>query len=166
MTLEVKKINKDDFSQFGSVFSIDNKKPNHQEKDYDWWPDLVFLNKIDQPYGVGMSIVRKHAPSLRSAERHMKTQEFCMSLDGDIIIVVGPANYPNEPTRLPKLTQFAAFLIPEGEAVVLDPGIWHWVPFPIEKQTRFFVVFASGTSQNDLHISDFPPGEVLEFILP
>ena len=39
----------------------------------------------------------------------------------------------------------------------MHAGTWHWVPVPVNREeSKFLVVFASGTEAEDLEIRDLP----------
>jgi hypothetical protein len=42
-----------------------------------------------------------------------------------------------------------------GEGFILDPGAWHWIPFPVgRRRSRWLVVFKARTGQDDLQVMD------------
>jgi len=80
-------------------------------------------------------------------ERHLKTPEILSAVDGDSVICVAP---PQEPVN-GSLAGMKAILVKKGESIVLATGAWHWIPFPVGKESSLFlVVFRSGTGDDDL----------------
>jgi hypothetical protein len=85
-------------------------------------------------------------------ERHLKTAEMLVALDGDAIVCMAP---PQEPVG-GSLTGVVAVKMRLGEALVMETGTWHWIPFPTGKKTvRYLVVFRNQTGADDLHFFDF-----------
>jgi ureidoglycolate hydrolase len=163
--LRLQNLTEKTFSEYGQIISPESVKPSDREELYDWWADLVLFDKISNNYGVGMAKVQKHSTPQRCAERHMATPEFLLPIGGDMGIIIGPPDYPEEPSRLPDISRFAAFRIREGEGALLKPGVWHWVPYPLQSKIHMLVIFAVETSKKDLTVSEFPNGSVLELEL-
>jgi hypothetical protein len=85
-------------------------------------------------------------------ERHLKTREMLVALDGDAVVCMAP---PQDPMG-GSLTGVVAVKMRLGEAIVMDTGTWHWIPFPTGKKTvRYLVVFRNQTGADDLHFCDF-----------
>jgi ureidoglycolate hydrolase len=85
-------------------------------------------------------------------ERHLKTREMLIALDGDAVVCVAP---PQEPVGN-SLTGVVAVKMRRGEAFVMETAAWHWIPFPTGKKTvRYLVVFRNQTGADDLHFCDF-----------
>jgi len=81
-------------------------------------------------------------------ERHLDTGEILTSLRGDCILCAAP------PGEL-KPEKIRAFSLKEGQAVVLQPGAWHWIPFPVKKEgARILVIFQDRTGEDDLEIRE------------
>ena len=86
--------------------------------------------------------------SLSRMERHLDTGEILTVLQGDCVLCAAP------PGEL-KPEKIRAFLLKEGQAVVLQPGAWHWIPFPLKKVgARILVVFQDRTGEEDLEIRE------------
>jgi mannose-6-phosphate isomerase-like protein (cupin superfamily) len=89
--------------------------------------------------------------TLVKMERHLKTAEVLVALDGDAVVCLAP---PQEPAggRLQGLT---AVRVRAGESFVMETGAWHWIPYPAGSRTvRFLVVFRNATGDDDLHFVD------------
>jgi hypothetical protein len=88
-------------------------------------------------------------------ERHLRTKEALVALEGEAVLCVAP---PQESAN-GGLAGITAVRICAGQALILETGAWHWIPFPIgEKTARFLVVFRSGTGKDDLYYHDFAQG--------
>jgi ureidoglycolate hydrolase len=65
----------------------------------------------------------------------------------------------------PDYEKMEAFLITEKQAVVVEKGVWHWTPMPLEPEVSIICSFAEDTQWNDLDVQALPPGEVVQVIL-
>jgi ureidoglycolate hydrolase len=163
MKLVVQNLSAETFTAFGQVCVVPQPvKPDHSCDGYDWWPNRCLFDSIEGKYGIGLSKIKRHSLRQAKSERHMKTPELLLPIDSDMIIIVGPPDYPDEPARLPDLSRFAAFRIKAGEAIVMKPGVWHYESIPVKEETYMYCIFQSDTGENDNWIVDFPDEEVLE----
>jgi ureidoglycolate lyase len=117
---------------------------------------------VDGGYGIGYATQAKRPFVQTCAERHMQTPELLLPTGGDMIVAIGAPDHLQEPARLPGPARFAAFRVPEGNAIIMKPGVWHWAPFAVDATIRLLVIFKAGTSQNDVTVVDFPREGVLE----
>jgi len=86
-------------------------------------------------------------------ERHLRTREALIALDGEAVLCVAP---PQESVH-GELSGITAVRICAGQALILEVGAWHWIPFPVGTSTaRFLVIFKSGTGKDDLYYHDLP----------
>jgi hypothetical protein len=84
-------------------------------------------------------------------ERHLRTREALIALDGEAVLCVAP---PQEGAN-GGLSGITAVRIRAGQALILETGAWHWIPFPVGDSTaRFLVIFRSGTGKDDLYYQD------------
>ena len=163
MKLTLQSLSSKAFTEFGHVCVVPpTDKPEHSCDEFDWWPDRILFDSITGKYGAGFAKIKRSPFRQKCSERHMKTPEFLLPVNGDMILILGPPEYPNEPSRLPDFSRFAAFKIKAGEAVLLKPGVWHYAGMPFEDEIYMYCIYASGTGENDLALVDFPNGTVLE----
>ena len=84
-------------------------------------------------------------------ERHLRTREALIALDGEAVLCVAP---PQESAN-GELSGITTVRICAGQALILETGAWHWIPFPVGDSTaRFLVIFRSGTGKDDLYYQD------------
>lgn len=163
MKLKAQPLTAQDFAPFGEIVTLpQHRQPTGSLEGLDFWADLVPLQNIGAPYGVGYATLDKRPFVQTCAERHMQTQELLHAIGGDMIVVVGPPDYPDEPNRLPPMESFRAFRVPAGDTVIMKPGVWHWAPFAAGGPMRLLVIYKANTGQTDVGYADFPPGKVLE----
>ena len=89
---------------------------------------------------------------LNRMEHHLRTREALIALDRDAVLCVAP---PQEDAN-EDLSGITAVRICAGQALILETGAWHWIPFPVgDTAARFLVIFRSGTGKDDLYYHDF-----------
>lgn len=95
----------------------------------------------------GLLVCEPRSTAVSKMERHLKTPEILVALEGDSLLCLAP---PTAKTKdLHKASK--AFMVRQGEALVLHPGTWHWIPFPLgDTPSRFLVIFRRETGEDDL----------------
>ena len=147
MIIKPKPLEASEFKKYGSILTGYSGRPMADDDVITYWGEVAEID-VKQPISAGVLLGHKRPMSTDKLERHNETPEILTALDGDAIILVAAGQ--NDEVK-----DIAAFHVRQGEAVALDPGIWHWTPFPKNKeQCRFLVLFYSGTEVNDLIIKD------------
>ena len=163
MKVKVQPLTADAFAPFGQILSLPTKSPTAVvDGGLAYWADLIVLPGTHGPVAVGYSHIVKRPFTQDHMERHMATSEYLQPARGNMIVLVGPPMFPDEPGRLPPLDTFAAFLVEEGQAVALSPGTWHYAPFAADKPIGVSVIFNAGTGKDDAVVVPLPDGEVFE----
>ncbi len=80
-------------------------------------------------------------------ERHTGTTELLVQLQNDCVLFLAK---PSETT--PAGSEVKTFLLKQGQALVLDRGTWHWIPFPVDENCRTLVVFKAKTPKLDYEV--------------
>lgn len=97
--------------------------------------------------------------SLSKLERHVQTPEMLFAMEGDSVICVAPPQEPKDGV----LKGLKAVRVAKGQALILDHGAWHWIPFPTGKRaTCFLVIFRAKTGADDLDFCDLAHPLTLE----
>jgi ureidoglycolate hydrolase len=102
---------------------------------------------LEAPCSAGVVECAKRPRVLRLMERHQRTPEMIVFLDGEGVACLAP---PQEAAE-GRLRDMVAVRARAGQAFLLERGAWHSIPFPVgRKPARFLVVFRSGTGRDDL----------------
>ena len=108
------------------------------------------------PCSAGVLESRPRPMVLGRMERHLRTREILVALEGETVFCVAP---PQEDADGGVLSGLTAVRLRAGQALILETGAWHWIPYPVaDAVARFLVVFRSGTGKDDLYFHDFTPG--------
>ena len=128
-------------------------KWNYPEKGQDYsYADTDADLGLPSPCSAGILESVPRPMVLSRMERHLRTKEALIALEGDAVLCVAP---PQESAN-GGLSGVTAVRIRAGQAIILNTGAWHWIPFPVGgSSARFLVVFRSGTGKHDLYYHDF-----------
>ena len=77
-------------------------------------------------------------------DRHLRTEEMFVPLDGDLCIPLAPCREPGNPKEQPTPEDFVCAIVPQGEAIILSPNVWHAAGWPVdgEKGVRYIMVLS------------------------
>lgn len=114
--------------------------------------EKVGVMALAGPVSVGVLNLATRGPQrFHELERHVATPELLVAVEGDVAFAVAPAN---QPAPAPDLSQVAAFRLRQGQAVIMRPGVWHGLPFPLGDRASLLVVFQEGTPDRDFQLAD------------
>lgn len=152
---------KQNFATFGQIALVEGVEPPASLPGMDFRADVMEYPATENGIGIGFATQAPRACEQDSVERHILTPELLVPGGGDMIVVVGPPKHMDEQERHPEISEFAAFRIPDGTAILFHPGVWHWAPFAVESTITLTVAFRKGTSASDAHVCELP--EALTF---
>lgn len=98
---------------------------------------------------VGILTGKKRDIRLTRLERHVRTAELLIQLEGDAVIYLAKAS-----AGVPAPEEVRAFVFNQGEAIALDEGVWHWIPFPLKNDCTTLVIYKDGTGSQDYEAED------------
>lgn len=138
------------FRPFGQVVCGPAGAPDTANENLEFWSELTYLPGVGE---LAVALCHAHArtPVVAQLENHRRSFEALIPLEGEMVLPV--ARYTAG--EGPKASETALFHFAPGMMLILDPGIWHWLPYPQDRETgRFLVLFRRGTSQEDLFFAD------------
>jgi ureidoglycolate hydrolase len=138
------------FADFGKVLNKVGGDPMGHSAEFNYWGKLGEFH-IDGRISSGHLVAFQRPAVVRRLESHARTPEILVALEGDSALCLArPGISPNDGRG-----GIQAFLLARGDAIVLHPGTWHWIPVPIGCATAaFLVLFAEGTEDNDIAFCD------------
>ncbi len=144
------------FAPFGKVIDLPARQPDASGPGWTWWGENALLQGDERPYGIGYLDLQPAPLQFDWAERHMRSIEMLIPTGGDCLVYAAPAEYPDQPGRLPSLDCFQAFRIRQGQAVLFNPGVWHGAPMAIDQPLNVVVLLHAGTGAQDAYVVRFP----------
>lgn len=138
-------------ARFGAVVLAPNGVPTSESADYRFWSDQAhFRVEGETEIGICTVFARPGVP-IASLERHARTPEILVPIDAPFAVPLmrdgdaGPS----------------VFQVEIGEALVIDPMVWHGACLPVGKaRSSYFVIFRRGTPHDDVEKRPVPPIEV------
>jgi len=77
-------------------------------------------------------------------DRHLRTQEMFVPLDGDLCLPLAPSRRPQDRDDHPRPEDFVAVVVRHGEALILNANVWHNGGWPVDphKGVRYIMVLS------------------------
>jgi ureidoglycolate hydrolase len=117
-------------------------------------PGLRFWSRVgamDIPGEVEMGILELTAQDFvfDSLERHVRTQEMFIPLEGVAIMPIGLGAGAD---RFPRPEEIRGFLIDSQTSIIMNPGVWHWIPYPLSPVASYLIPALVGTPTEDREV--------------
>ena len=161
MKLPVLELTPASFAPYGNLVEMPSRTPDAAGPGWKWWAESALLEGDARPYAIGYLDLEPAALRFDWAERHMRTMELLTPAGGDCLVYVGPPDHLDEPARLPPLARFQVFRIQQGQAVLLDPGVWHGAPLALDRPLNVIVLLPPNTGQDDTTVMRFEETPVI-----
>lgn len=158
-SLLVKELTEEGFAPYGWIIDVDRTRPKMREDIFTFWDRMAELD-IKGKTTVGLLEVVRRPPEFSKLERHVRTEEVFIAMDGSVIVLVGA---PTPGQDLPDPETVQAFRLEAGKGVHLRAGTWHWIPYPLQAKVRLVVLFRKGTPDEDLDIKDLQETKGISF---
>lgn len=137
------------FQPYGKIMTDGLDLPMSDNEEITYWGKVSVLN-IPGLISTGIMLALDREKVVTKMERHTKTAEILVALDGDSVVCVGTQTSDGS-----GIADIAVFTVRQGDAVALDTGIWHWAPFPCgTKPAKYIVIFANDTETSDMDFKE------------
>ena len=141
--LQVLEPDQDNFQAFGTVISTGIRDCDEQKPDYKWWSKLACF-ECDTAITFNILAINHRNFELDQLERHLDSKEVIIPLGGDEIWVpVAPKGELDE-------SRIKIFKIGKHEGLVLDAGVYHFLPFAVKERASCIIAFKKDTEICDL----------------
>jgi len=153
MNLQIKKISKDNFSQYGQLISTEDiDSQNINEETTESFYDLVNIEVYGDDKQCRVNIFKSQKRTfplvINMLENHpLSSQAFIPLQQTDFIVVVAPISHN------PDINLIEAFHVSPEEGINFKPKVWH---FPlIATEDSNFLTIDKKDSENNLEIYNF-----------
>jgi ureidoglycolate lyase len=155
MNLPVLDVTPAAFAPYGKVIEMPKRAADVAGSGWHWWGENVLLAGDERPYGIGYLELQPAELRFDWAERHMRSMELLIPAGGDCLVYVGPPEYMDEPGRMPPLERFQVFRVRQGQAVLLNPAVWHGAPMALDRPLNVIVLLHQGSGREDTYLVRF-----------
>ena len=161
--VKAEKLTSESFGPFGDVLGPQIREPTLSTDIFRYWGSAAQLRMADVEAGY---LVVKYRPfTFGKMERHLKTSEMFIPMEGcSLFPVAGPSTL-NDAEAAPASHEVRAFIMDGSAAVLLKEGVWHWAPFPLTATSSYLVLHRKGTVDIDLDMQDLEKSKALTFRL-
>lgn len=149
MKISISELTPEAFAPYGKVIEQPARPQDAEGPGWIWWGENALLPVDERPYGIGYLDLSPAVLRFDWAERHMHSIEMLIPGGGDCLVCVGPPDHPEEPGRLPALETFRVFCIRQGQAALLERGVWHGAPMAIDRPLKVIVLLLQKSGQID-----------------
>ena len=149
--MKPEKLSQETFAPYGTVISEKKEHCDVENEQFAFYANIALFD-IPGEGTVGILEGKQREMVLKCMERHVKTPEILFQIYRDAILFVGRSDgYGTD------IKDIKAFLLQQGQTVIMAPGIWHWVPYPVDADRCITqVIFKKGTSDTDYEIAELP----------
>jgi len=148
-SIKVKPLNNDNFKLYGQLVKKPERNPDAEVDTHNWWNNVANILAEDS-ISVGILQAKCRDFTVTKLEQHTRTAEMLVPLKGSSILVVGKKSLDKR-----EIESMEAFYLGSNQVVILNVGILHFVPFPLEDEVIYAVVFRSKTPDDDLEFIEF-----------
>jgi ureidoglycolate lyase len=156
MKIKTQNLTSATFAPFGELIEQPGRDPDGSGPGWSWWGGAALLAGDDRPFEIGYLDLNPAELRFDWAERHMRSPELLVPVEADILVYVGPPDYPDEPARLPSHERFQVFRVRPGQAALLNAGVWHGAPLAVDQPARVVVLLLKDSGKIDGYVARFP----------
>jgi ureidoglycolate hydrolase len=156
MRIPINDIRHDDDCSFGKIIKLPQDTALRVSENFKYLKQQAIID-VNYPVEIGHLQVNGNHTTFNQMERHEKTPELLIPLDGDFIIPVCTSF-----NKLPDLNSLIALRVRQGEALLLNRNCWHWMPCAVSGQMSILVIFRNNTSAEDIIIENLSEGCQME----
>lgn len=163
MKIKAKVISKNNFSDYGQVHNmLDREAAGFGNEAFTFYRDSIRYCASSSNLGIStLSVSEDSKYQVRALEHHNYTAELMMPMDDDMVVCLARAGSAAEPCQ----EEMEAFIVPRNTMIHLNPGVWHYMPLPMNnREVNVLVVLPERAYHNDLTSVDMSEKELfIEF---
>jgi ureidoglycolate hydrolase len=139
------------FAPFGQYIHTGSRKADSVNKVFSFWNSLGTVTiKGETSINIVKTLPQKQIRE-DGMEHHKKTSEALIAA-GDMVVVATFSDDKNP--KLPDTSKVKAFVVPRGDAVIFNPGVWHHAPLAVKEACNVYIIFAKTTPEKDFYYVD------------
>lgn len=154
----------DNFAPYGTMLSYPEEiKPDVSIPDLDYWKIPLSLADLGKSGELTFMRVKRRKIQLKTLDMLTNSAELYLSLDGRSSIFFAAPDL--EKTNIPDLNELQVFLFSGPGGFIVNPGVWHWTPFPLSYDADFALGLQSNVLQKKGSQIEVSKDEIVYFNL-
>jgi len=155
--VKAEELTSENFAEFGTVVNT----PKTESSFKSGYVPKIATFYIDGEAEIGICTIHKNADPITWMERHLRTMEIFISIEGDFLLAMNRPAEPSDPKGVPQTEDVRIFHVREGQTVVMKPGSWHGV-LSLDERCIFLIIFKKNTAKDDLMVKNFADDAVVK----
>ncbi len=143
MHIKAERLSDDNFKAYGWVMKKPGRKADVENEQLAYWDNSVTLTNFMGNGVFGFLEVKRIPIELKMLDLLTDSLRIYFSIDAKPSIQFVALN--EKGTLKPDMKTLKAFILEDGDGVVIEKGVWHWTPFALTEKA----VFAMGL-KNDI----------------
>jgi hypothetical protein len=131
------------------IVAVPSRPADISNEILDYWAGVGTM-EVAGEVDFGVMRVRERQPVFREMERHQRTAELIMALDGDLLVPLTVGG------SAPRFDHLEVVKVIRGTGLLLGSGVWHAIPFSPSAPTACLIAFRRGTAADDLEVAPLP----------
>lgn len=153
--IKIQELTEENFKDFGQIIKIEGRKADGGDENFAWYEKLGLFEGIDK-VSINILTAKKRELIIDKLEYHKETPEAIIPLGGNTVIaLVAPEGKLDE-------SKIKAFIIKANEGIILNPGVRHFIPYPLNVDTNCLIIFKHATGANDLILENLSQNYEIE----
>ena len=154
-TIKAKILTQESFSKYGFLVERNtNVAPDSKKEHLNFWGDQCNL-KFDTGATTGyLEIFRQDDFAFNQLERHLTGPEIFIPVGGVCLMPFAPVGDIDNLDEKPDVEKIEVFIIDGTQGIVIETGVWHFVPLPITSVMRFMLTIPKNID-DDMDIRSF-----------
>lgn len=149
--IKVQKLLEADLTGLGKPICIRDDYPPDAIDDIQTYYGKLAIRPGESSTQVGICVAKNRPLIVDEVECHLETAEILVALTGSFVVPVLPSR-ETDGTLVPDKDKAIAVRVDQGEAIMFNPGIWHWTPYAVDQPTaNVLVIFKEDTPDKDFH---------------
>ncbi len=156
---KVEDLNEQSFNLYGDSLELKKNQIKCDNEIVTHWHNLSDLGSLGKDPVIAYVKAYRRDFTVSQLERHVNTSEIFFPVKGLAVMVFTTSNEDG----LPDLSNIKSFLLEPGKTFISKRGIWHWVPFPVEKEWESYLLVENDLVENDIEVFDLEDSIKINF---
>ncbi len=121
--------------------NVRERRDDMEREDLTAWMNICDIEGLDaKKASWAFLTVHRHKSPVTTLERHLRTAEAFIPLEGQSVMVVAPPSDVNNVDAKPDEAMIRAFYLDGSAGIFFPKGAWHWAPFAVSESASFLLL--------------------------